>query len=308
MNLLHLKYAVEVDRTQSISKAAENLYMNQPNLSRAIKELEESLGITVFKRTPKGMKTTPQGEEFLVYAKRILSQVDEVEAMYKQGKGMSEKFSISVPRADYLGAAFNEFVKEHENDKSIDFTYRETNAMRAIDNILQADYRLGIIRYQTGFDSYFKTLLYEKDLAFKVICQFECKIIVSKDSPLTKKKEISLEDLINYTEIAYADPYVPSLPFSDVKKAEMLDFSDKRIFVFERASQLDLLSSVKNTFLWASSIPDNTLNRYELAQLSGPLGIRKYTDLLVYKNGYHLTKLDTQFIEKVNKYAQNVSE
>ena len=82
MNILHLKYAVEISRTKSISQAAENLYMGQPNLSRAIKELEENLGITIFERTPKGISVTPDGEEFLQYAKRIIKQVEDVEAMY----------------------------------------------------------------------------------------------------------------------------------------------------------------------------------------------------------------------------------
>ena len=72
MNLMHLKYAVEVEKTRSISKAAENLFMSQPNLSRAIKELEETLGITIFKRTSKGMSLTPQGEEFMQYARKII--------------------------------------------------------------------------------------------------------------------------------------------------------------------------------------------------------------------------------------------
>ena len=98
MNILHLKYAVEVAKTKSISKAAENLYMGQPNLSRAIKELEESLGITIFDRTPKGITLTPQGEEFLQYARRIISQVDEVEQMYKNRASGKQKFSVCVPR------------------------------------------------------------------------------------------------------------------------------------------------------------------------------------------------------------------
>jgi len=75
MNLMQLKYAVEVAQTHSISKAAENLYMNQPNLSRAIKELEESLGVVLFNRSPKGITLTREGEEFLVYAQRILIQM-----------------------------------------------------------------------------------------------------------------------------------------------------------------------------------------------------------------------------------------
>ena len=83
MNLVHLKYAVEVARCGSINKAAENLYMGQPNLSRAIKELENSLGITIFQRSSKGMVLTPEGEGFIAYAQKILRQVDEIEELYK---------------------------------------------------------------------------------------------------------------------------------------------------------------------------------------------------------------------------------
>ena len=96
MNILHLKYAVEVARCGSINQAAEALYINQPNLSRAIKELENSLGITIFDRTAKGMFVTPEGEEFLGYAKKILSQIDEVESIYKAGVPIKQRFSIQV--------------------------------------------------------------------------------------------------------------------------------------------------------------------------------------------------------------------
>ena len=93
MNILHLKYAVEVAKTKSISKAAENLYMGQPNLSRAIKELEESLGIIIFERNTKGITVTPDGEEFLQYARRIISQVEEIEDLYKNSKTKKQRFS-----------------------------------------------------------------------------------------------------------------------------------------------------------------------------------------------------------------------
>ena len=83
MNLLYLKYAVEVAACGSINKAAEKLYIGQPNLSRAIKELESSLGVTIFGRSSKGMEITPDGEIFLGYAKSILKQVDAVEGLFK---------------------------------------------------------------------------------------------------------------------------------------------------------------------------------------------------------------------------------
>ena len=101
MNLLHLKYAVEIANTKSISRAAENLYMGQPNLSRAIKELEENLHITIFNRTSKGITVTPEGEEFLQYARRIIGQVEEVEDIYNNHMAPKQRLAVSVPRASY---------------------------------------------------------------------------------------------------------------------------------------------------------------------------------------------------------------
>lgn len=106
MNILHLKYAVEVAKTKSISKAAENLYMGQPNLSRAVKELEESLGIVIFERTTKGISVTPDGEEFLQYARRIIREVDEIEELYRNARTKKQRFSACVPRASYISYAF----------------------------------------------------------------------------------------------------------------------------------------------------------------------------------------------------------
>ena len=75
MNLLHMKYAVEIANAGSINKAAERLYVGQPNLSRAVKELETSLGVAIFDRTSKGMFLTPDGEVFIRSAKNILKQL-----------------------------------------------------------------------------------------------------------------------------------------------------------------------------------------------------------------------------------------
>ena len=78
MNLLHMKYAVEIAETNSINKAADKLYVGQSALSRAIKELEASIGVTLFERSAKGMFLTPDGEIFIRYAKNILKQQNKV--------------------------------------------------------------------------------------------------------------------------------------------------------------------------------------------------------------------------------------
>ncbi|MGN0542379.1 MAG: LysR family transcriptional regulator [Acutalibacteraceae bacterium] len=299
MNVLHMKYAVEIAKTKSISKAAENLYMGQPNLSRAIKELEESLGITIFKRTTKGISVTPEGEEFLQYAKRIISQVEEVEDIYKNGKQKKQRFSACVPRASYISDAFAEFAKSIDTSVPAEIFYKETNSMRTINNIVKEDYDLGIIRYQSTFDKYFSSMFSEKKLMHETITEFSYVLLMSKSHPLADKENIELKDLADYIEISHADPYVPSLPLIDVKKAELSESVDKHIFVFERGSQFVLLEKVPTTFMWVSPIPDELLEKYSLVQKKCIGNTKVYKDVLIYRKGYKLTELDDAFITEV---------
>ena len=301
MNIVHMKYAVEVEKTRSISKAAENLFMGQPNLSRAIKELEESLGITIFKRTPKGMEVTPDGEEFLQYARKILRQIEEVEQIYAGGKIDKQQFSISVPRAGYISCAFAEFAKHIDMSRPAEIFYKETNTSRAINNILNADYQLGIIRYQKVFEPYFETMLRDKGLESRLVWEFSYVAAMSEKSPLAQKDSFSLSELSDYIEIAHADPYVPSLPLVDVKKAELSEHVDKRIFVFERGSQMDLLSTVPRTFMWVSPVPEYVRRLYGIVERQSPENKKVYRDVLIYRKGYRLTELDQAFLDNVDK-------
>lgn len=298
MNLLHMKHALEVAKAGSLSKASEVLLIAAPNISRSIKELEADLGITIFDRTQSGMKLTPEGEEFLEFAKSILGQIDQVENYYKKGHPKKQTFSISVPRASYICEAFAEFSKSLSKDAAEIF-YKETNSQRTINNMLNHDYKLGIVRYAENYDMYFKTMLEEKGFTYELITEFTYKIIMSKNSPLAKLDTISFDDLVDYIEIAHADPYVPSVPVSKVVKEELSDDINRRIFVFERTSQFELLSRNLETFMWVSPIPKSLLERYDLVQKECSENRKIYKDLLIYKNGYKLSKLDRQFITEL---------
>ena len=298
MNLLHMKHALEVAKAGSLSKASEVLLIAAPNISRSIKELETDLGISIFDRTQNGMKLTPEGEEFINFAKGILGQIDEVEKFYKAGAPKKQKFSISVPRACYISEAFANFSKSLSKDAAEVF-YKETNSQRTIHNMLNHDYKLGIIRYAENYDKYFKAMLEEKGFQYELVTEFTYSLIMSADNPLAKKEEITFDDLVDYIEIAHADPYVPSMPLSKVVKEELPDNIDRRIFIFERASQFDLLSLNPETFMWVSPAPKSLLERYNLVQRKCADNKKVYKDVLIYKNGYALSKLDRQFITEL---------
>ena len=265
MNLLHMKYAIEVARLGSLGKASETLLIATPNISRSIKELEADLGITIFERNAKGMELTPEGEEFIGLAKRILAQMEQVENFYKNGAAKKQDFSISVPRACYISEAFAEFSKSLSTDAAEIF-YKETNSQRTIRNMLEHDYKLGIIRYAENYDRYFKSMLEEKGFQYELVTEFSYSLLMSADNPLAKKENVTFDDLKDYIEIAHADPYVPSMPLSKVVKEELSENINRRIYIFERASQFDLLSINPETFMWVSPAPETLLNRYNLVQ------------------------------------------
>ncbi len=306
MNLLHMKYAVEIAETNSINKAADKLYVGQSALSRAIKELEASLGVTLFERSAKGMFLTADGEIFIRHAKNVLAQIDEIEDMFSGGTISKKHFSVSVPRASYIAEAFAEFSKVIDKDMQAEILYKETNSMRAVKNILQEDYKLGIIRYAENYDKYYKTMMDEKGLDYELITEFRHVLIMSSESPLAKKEKITYGDLVDLVEISNPDPYVPSLPLAEVRKEELSEISSRRIFVFERASQFELLSENPETYMWVSPVPQKTLERFGLAQRKCDENKRVYKDLLIHRKDYSHSELDNMFIEYVIKSKREV--
>lgn len=301
MNILHLKYAVEVAKTRSISKAAENLYMGQPNLSRAIKELEESLGITIFRRTTKGISITPDGEEFLQYARQIVQKVDEVEQIYQNGRQKKQSFSVSVPRASYLSFAMADFSKSMKPGSPAEFYYCETNSMNTVNSVVREDFNLGIVRYQSSYEKYFNDLFKDKKLSSETIAEFTYVMLISKDNPLASKEEVTLEDLKDYIEVCHSDPYVPSVPMIDVRKSELTEFVDRRIFVYERGTQFVILGTVPDTFMWVSPVPKTLLENYNLTQVKVKGTDKPYKDVLIYRRDYRLSDFDREFIAAVHR-------
>ena len=295
-----------VAETGSISKAAEKLYVAQPNVSRAIKELESDLNITIFDRNSKGMIVTPEGEQLIHYAKRILRQIDDMEKIFKYQK-KKNVFSISVPRASYISDAFVEFSKCLNNIDNAEVYYKETNAYRVINNVINEEYNLGILRYYINHDRYFKDIIEKKELKCELINQFKYVLIFNKNSALAENKEIHYSDLKDFIEIAHGDPYVPSLSTNELVKTELSEEVSRRIFVFERASQFELLANNEETFMWVSPVSKRLLDRYGLVQKECIDNTKEYKDLLIYRSNYKLSKLDQEFITKLCESKRNIN-
>lgn len=306
MNLLHLKYAIEVAETGSINRAAEKLYVGQPNLSRAIKELETSLGVTLFCRSAKGMELTSDGEVFIRYAKNILTQVDEVEGLFRKGTVSKKRFTLSAPRASYVADALARFSCALRAETDLEIFYRETNSVQTLKDVLEEDYRIGILRYAAPYDPQYRAMLEEKGLAYEPLADFRYLLLMSRESPLATRECVTFDDLRDRIEVTHADPLVPSLPYSVPKKQEPPEEPRRRIFVFERASQFELLSRNVDTFMWVSPLSSELLERYGLVQRPCGENNRVCKDILIHKKEYTLSPLDRLFVSELCRSKREI--
>ena len=298
MNILHAKYALEVAKLGSLSKAAESLLVAQPNISRSIKELEADLGITIFQRTPSGTLLTADGEVFIEYAKSILKRIDEVERIYRRGTHKKQELSVSATRAGYISEALADFSKGIAGSPT-EISYKEADTQETISALINDDYKLGIIRYADSYDKFFKGMLEEKGFEYEMIAEFSYSILASKDSPLAKLSEITYTDLVGLIELTDEDPYAPVLPTAKIPGEWVTEGAEQRMLVHERSAQLDLLGANPRTFKWCALTPSRLLERYALVELPCPEEKKIYKDVLIWRKGYKLSQLDNDFITAV---------
>lgn len=304
MNIQYLKYVVEVDKMGSINKAAKNLYMGQPNLSAAIKELEKDLGISIFYRSKKGVFPTKEGEKFLVYAKKIILDINQLESLYTANTDSTIRFSIAACRATYITMAVSNFINDLKNKKEMTVNFNETNSLNVIHEVANGNAEIGIIRCQNIHENFFVSLLKSKNLIFEPLWEFKMLLTFSENHPLALKKKIKAEMLKKYIEIIQGDIKIPVE--KNNKTIDSYQTSPQSISVYDRGSHINLLVNVNEAFMWVPILPENILKRNRLTQ-------RECTDLqiitkdiLVYSAERKQSNYIKNFISSLKKVINNI--
>ena len=270
MNLTHVAYAVAIAQNGSVSKAAERLLVAQSNLSRAVKELEDDLGIVIFQRTRSGMIPTVEGERFLTSARSILSQVERLENGTRNKNAEQQPFSLSVARASYITEAFARFLSQLK-ETPVETNYMETSSYRTVLNVSEGSFNLGIIRYNDCYHASISRLLQDRHLHSMTISTFHYMLLFSKKSPLNDLPEIRLTDLEQMTEIMHPDYFIPERMAAE--KGNLTDepfANEKHVFVYERASQFALLRYNPQMFMWVSPVPGELPDLLNMVQKTCP--------------------------------------
>lgn len=301
MNTLHLKYAIEVEKTGSISKAAENLYMNQPQLSKAIRELEESVGISIFKRSSKGVVPTTKGAEFIMDAKGIIAQMERLEATYNPKKSGAITLDAAVYRCEYISSAFSRFLMRMRDEKKGKITYRETNTTRAIKNVATGENNIGIIKCNADYEQYFLQMLEERELRYEVLWEYDEMVLIAADNPLAKEEVITEDELEDMTELLFGDNLIYYGRSARSVKTAHENEKVRHMFIYERAGMCDALRSGENLYARITPPPYGYYNKEEFAVLPIRGESTRYHDILFYRKDYKKSASDELFIEAVKE-------
>lgn len=307
MNLSYLKYAVEVEKTGSITKAAQNFYMNQPHLSKIIRELERDLGCPIFDRTSRGMKPTKKGEEFLRYARAILVQEEQIEALCAKNSQRTMEVNLCVPRATYISYAFSEFLQHMENCPSVHAHYMETNSKDTIRGVSAKSFDIGIIRCQTLYEPYYMKMLQDENLEWKELWEFSCNVLMSPSHPLASRDKLTYLDFADCIELVQGDIQNPTFTFETQDASPTGGNSRRTVSIYDRGSQFELLRLLPGSYMWTSPVPYHCLTSTGLMQktCSYPGNIHK--DLLIYRNGYRFSKEEDEFLRCLARMISRLS-
>ncbi len=297
MTLTQLRYVIAIANAGSMNEAARTLFISQPSLSSAVKDLEEEIGVELFRRSNRGIFVTPEGEEFLGYARQVVEQYELMESKYISKKPSKKKFSVSTQHYTFAVDAFVELVKQFGMDE-YEFAIHETKTYSVIENVKNFKSEIGIL-YLNDFNSKVLTkLFHEFNLEFHELLKCSIYVYMWKGHPLADRKEIELSELLEYPCLSFEQGEYNSFYFAE----EVLStYEYKRLIkADDRATFLNLMVGL-NGYTLCSGIICEKLNGSEYC------AVRLKSDEVMTigylaRKGAPISSLGKKYLEEISKY------
>lgn len=297
MTLQQLKYVITISKSGSMHTAADELFITQPNLSKAIKDLELEMGITIFNRTNKGVLLTDDGTKFLSYARQVVEQANLLEDIYKNKESIKRIFAIS---SQHYGFVVNAFVKlvETLGKDTYEFSLRECKTYDVINDVKDGRSELGVIYFSRFNSEIMKKVISSNGLSYKFLFEAKPHVLLSKNHPLANKERLTLDDLDAYPRLSYDQGLNNSFYYSEEPHA--LESVSKAIVVSDRATLFNILIGL-NGYTISSGMISSSLDGNNI--ISIPLETDEVMDLVyIYDSDKPMKEIAKQYLAILREY------
>lgn len=296
MTILQLKYVIAIDEECSIRKAADRLYVSQPGLSCAVRDLENELGIQLFERVHNGVVTTSAGASFIAYARTAVEQFEVIENKYLDAKKEKPSFSVSMQHYTFAVNAFIDTVKNFD-DEEYQHSIRETQTGEVIEDVKNMKSEIGVIALSDFNKKTFKKHFLDASLDFHELFTRNSYVYLKKDHPLAKKKVISLEDLQDYPCMVFDQGDYNSFYYREEALATY-DYK-KAICTNERATSIELMLGLNGYAVGAAMLGDS-LNASDITVVK----LKEQETLTfgyIVRKGAELSEMGKYFVKKLEE-------
>lgn len=291
MRIQQLHYVIKIVETGSINEAAKQLFITQPSLSHAVRELEQEMGIEIFIRHSKGITLTRDGVEFLSYARQVVEQTSLLEERYKNQTPNRELFSVSSQHYSFVVNAFVALLKGIDMSQ-YELFLRETRTWEIIDDVKNFRSEIGVLFLNNYNRDVLTKMFDDNQLTYTSLFKAHPHIFVSKDNPLAQKKRVSLDDLADFPYLSYDQGFHNSFYFSEEILSQMPH--KKSIVVSDRATLFNLMTGL-NGYTLATGILNSQLNDHNIASI--PLDIDDEIEIVYLKHQKaNLSKMGEKFL------------
>jgi DNA-binding transcriptional LysR family regulator len=303
MTLQQLQYIITTVSCGSISEAAKQLYISQPSLTSAIHELEKELKITIFNRSNKGVTLTPDGEEFLGYARQVIDQTNLIRERYSDQTAGKRNLCISTQHYSFAVEAFIDLIRDYGGDE-YSFRLRETQTYEIIEDVARLRSEIGILYLNPFNETVLKKALRANELTFHPLFVAKPHIFTSKFSPLAQKEIVSLDDLTEYPRLSFEQGEHNSFYFSE-EIFSTLD-SKKEIMVRDRATLFNLVIGL-NGYTISSGMLSQELNSDAIVSI--PLDTEDYMELgYVTHSKMMLSRLASLYLDLLKSHLPKLDQ
>ena len=299
MTILQLKYVIAIDEECSMRKAADRLYVSQPGLSSAVRDLENELGIQIFERVHNGVVTTAAGASFIAYARSAVEQFEKVEDKYLNSKSERPTFSVSMQHYTVAVNAFIDTVREYDLEE-YQYYIRETQTSEVIEDVKTLKSEVGVIALSEFNKNTFKKIFADASLEFHELFTRETYVYLSKNHPLADSKELSLEELQDYPCMVFDQGDNTSFYYRE----EALATYDYRkvISTNERATSIELMLGLNGYAGGAAMLGEGkTSSEIKVIKLKEE---EPLTFGYITRKGGQLSEMGQTFVEKLETHKE----
>ena len=300
MTLQQLKYAVVTAEKGTVSEAAASLYIAQPSLTKALKELEKEMGISIFNRTNKGVFVSKEGEVFLGYARQVLEQAALITEKYTHQSGGKQEFCVTTQHYSFAVKAFVYLIQVYGSD-NYDFSLRETQTYEIIDDVARLKSEIGILYLNEFNETVLRKILKSNDLQFTELFEAKPHIFISDKNPLAQKAEVTMADLQPYPYLSFEQGEHNSFYYSE--EIFSIEIRSKNIRVRDRATLFNLLIGL-NGYTICSGVIDEELNGENIVAIPLAENGSMHIGYITKKHAVP-SRLGSIYLDALKRYAKN---